>query len=104
MSNVNNIILRMNLTKIKNTRDDEKLNKQNRSKTCNCSKEMVCPLNGECQVESVVYQAKVKTNVEEKSYIGLTETPFKSRWNEHNFDFRHKHRKTSSELSEYIWR
>ena len=32
-----------------------------KSPKCNCREENTCPLNGNCQATSVIYQAKVKT-------------------------------------------
>ena len=35
--------------------------RQDEEKKCNCRKKEECPLNGECLVNEVVYQATVKT-------------------------------------------
>ena len=52
-------------------------NKPTLKKTCNCRNPTVCPLEGKCLTNSVVYKATVKTNNgEEKSYIGSTEKNF----------------------------
>ena len=73
--------------------------------TCNCRKSVTCPLNGKCQQEGVVYQAVIERqdNKEIQSYIGITEGPFKLRYNNHNYTFRKAKHKNSTSLSKYIW-
>ena len=70
---------------------------------CNCNIEDICPLNGECRSKSIVYQATVKTEREEKTYIGLCETEFKMRYHNHTASFRNKGKRNATELSKYIW-
>ena len=41
---------------------------------CNCKKKEECPLNGDCLVSEVVYQATVNTQDMKETYIGLTAT------------------------------
>ena len=57
-------------------------------KTCNCRQKNNCPLNDNCLQSSVVYQATVTRNDNNTSetYIGLTETDFKTR---HRFTPHH---------------
>ena len=75
------------------------------TRTCNCRIKESCPLNGRCLQESVVYQAVVERqdNKEQQSYIGLTEGPFKMRYNNHNNTFRKEKHRNSTSLSKYIW-
>ena len=40
---------------------------------------------------------------DEKSYVGLTGNTFKDRYNSHQYSFRHKSSRKSTELSKYIW-
>ena len=47
-------------------------------KTCNCRNKQECPLEGECLVSDVVYQATVKTQNAQEMYIGLTSNYFKT--------------------------
>ena len=60
----------------------QKINAHNKSilhstrdlpKSCNCRKPADCPLNGNCLKPSVIYQATVATNDNERpqTYIGL---------------------------------
>ena len=49
-------------------------------KTCSCPKNKECPLEGKCMLCNIVYRARViQEGGQEKSYIGLTSTDFKSR-------------------------
>ena len=75
------------------------------NKTCNCRRKNNCPLNGNCLRPSVVYQATVTRNDNNTSetYIGLTETDFKTRHRNHITSFRHAKHKNSTELSKHIW-
>ena len=74
-------------------------------RSCNCENPENCPLNGNCLQEAVVYQADVTPETEEEqSYLGLTEPPFKGRWNDHCTSFRHQKYKSKSKLSSYIWK
>ena len=64
-----------------------------------------CPLAGKCQKESVIYQATVTTedNKPDKTYIGLTENTFKTRFTNHKASFNHKTKRLNTELSKHIW-
>ena len=61
------------------------------------------PLKGNCLSRAVVYKATVKSDFNEKSYVGLTGNTFKDRYNSHQYSFRHKSCRKSTELSKYIW-
>ena len=76
-----------------------------KSKTCNCRNKDSCPLKGNCLQEQVIYQCTITSSEskEEAKYIGLTENSFKTRWNQHNFTFRHEDEANSTELSKQIW-
>ena len=52
-----------------------------------------------------MYEATVsnKTNNEFKRYLGASETPFKERFRNHTWDFKHKKYEKCTELSNYIW-
>ena len=82
---------------------DNKDSKTN--KTCNCRQKNNCPLNGNCLQSSVVYQATVtrKDNNTFETYIGLTETDFKTRHTNHIASFRYTKHKNSTKLSKHIW-
>ena len=71
----------------------------------NCRVKNECPLNGECQTQSVTYRADVinDSNDEEKFYFRLAHTTFKERYRNHIRDFKHEEYKNSTELAKYIW-
>ena len=73
------------------------------TKLCNCRSKTDCPLQGKCLLSAIIYQAKVSTQVGEESYIGLTETSFKARYNNHKASFTHQEKRKSTELSKHIW-
>ena len=79
--------------------------KNEAEKNCNCSKNAVCPVNGECQTKNVIYQATINTNQIEKpeTYVGLTARTFKKRWDGHKSSIRSRNPKTSTTLSHHIW-
>ena len=55
-------------------------------KKCNFIYKNTCPLNGECQSESIIYQASLnsnKLNYDEKCYKGSCEITFKKRFANH---------------------
>ena len=58
---------------------------------CNCRKKVDCPLDGQCLATNIVYQAKVVTLEEEsKIYVGMAESDFKTRFNNHKLSINHK--------------
>ena len=50
-----------------------------------------------------IYRATVTTSNDVQTYVGLTAGPFKDRFYAHDGDFRDSERRTSTELSSYIW-
>ena len=101
MPNVHQIITAHNKTIL----DKQIKASENPTKECNCRYKESCPLQGKCLTESVVYQATVtrKDNQHKETYVGLTEGPFKTRYNNHTSSFRNEKHKHSTELSKYIW-
>ena len=101
MPNVKQIIDGHNkaILKIAETAQQQK----NEENTCSCRKKEDCPLNGECLVSEVVYQATVTTGDEKETYIGLTATQFKARYRNHLMSFRHEKRRNETELSKHLW-
>ena len=45
----------------------------------------------------------MKSDSNEKFYVGLTGNTFKDRYNSHQYLFRHKSGRKSTELSKYVW-
>ena len=59
---------------------------------------------GNCLEKCVVYKATVTApRKPERYYFGLSEPPFKQRYNGHMYDFRHESQRTSTTLAGYIW-
>ena len=57
---------------------------------CNCIKKELCPLNVNCQIENIVYEATITCNEQtygENIYIGIAETTFKKRYSNHKRSF-----------------
>ena len=76
----------------------------NQTRSCNCRKPEMCPLDGQCLTDNLVYKATVKAdNRPEKIYIGMTENTFKTRFNGHKVSLKHKSHRNDTTLSKYIW-
>ena len=73
------------------------------TRDCNCRRSAKCPLDGKCLTQAVIYEAKLKTCSDEYTYIGLTEGPFKTRFNGHTQTFNHEKYRHSSEISKKVW-
>ena len=73
--------------------------------TCNCRNKSSCPLPSKCTTTNVVYKAEVtrEDGGATTTYTGLTEGPFKARWQRHMTSFRHERYKHDTKLSTYIW-
>ena len=66
---------------------------------CNCRNKANCPIPGKCCSQCIVYKASTN-NV---NYIGMTEGPFKTRYNNHTHSFREPTKQSSTTLSQFIW-
>ena len=93
-----------NMSRIVDAHNKSKINtKPTTTKPCNCRRPNECPLEGNCQVKSAIYKATVATSNHTKEYIGLCETTFKTRFNNHKSSFNHQHKKKETALSKHIW-
>ena len=74
-------------------------------KSCNCRRPADCPIAGNCLRSSVVYQATVTTedSKADQTYVGLTETSFKTRFANHKSSFNDPSKRLSTELSKHVW-
>ena len=72
------------------------------SKTCNCSKKEQCPIDNQCKEENVVYQATIKSDEDDKTYVGSTGNSFKTRHAQHKHTFKNENANQTA-LSKYIW-
>ena len=59
-----------------------------------------------CLTKCVVNKATVPktTSNNQETYIGLTENEFKTRFNLHKSSFKLEHKRTSTTLSEHVWK
>ena len=74
------------------------------TRLCNCRQPDKCPLIGQCLTECVVYRATVSVPQKpDNQYYGLTEGPFKTRFNGHTHSFRTESCRKETELSKYVW-
>ena len=78
------------------------------SKLCNCRKKnnYFCPLEGKCFTKCVVYKATgTETTLNnQETYIGITENELKTIFNLHKSSFKLEHKRTSTTLSEHVWK
>ena len=74
-------------------------------KKCNCRNKETCPLNGNCLIKEVVYNATITNSLKPTTnYIGMTERPFKDRERAHDNSFKNAKRKSASNLAVYMWK
>ena len=73
-------------------------------RTCNCRNKNLCPLDGKCLTNNVIYKVTVTTASRTTSnYIGMVENDFKTRFNKHKLSFRNQNHSHDTVLSKYIW-
>ena len=72
----------------------------------NCDNRDECPLENKCLTPRIVYRADVtnKKTDEHKYYYGISDTPFKDRYENHKTPFRHRSHLTASDMSKYYWK
>ena len=96
-SNIKNIISSHNAKVIRELESEEQ------KRTCNCPRTKTCPVQGKCLLENVVYQAKVKSDNTEETYVGLTSNTFKSRLGNHRKAMKNERYRYDTTLSSHIW-
>ena len=99
LPNIKTIIAGHNQKILNNKQETNTINK----KKCNCRKKEECPLDGNCQLESIIYKATITTNNKTFEYIGSTEKSFKSRYYNHTKSFRDEKYSNETKLSTFIW-
>lgn len=71
---------------------------------CNCRDKKACPLHGRCQTSEVVYEASISSATNEtRTYTGMCEPTFKTRFANHMTSLRHERYSKSTELSKHAW-
>ena len=99
MSNVKNIISSYNKAQInKPSKQPEESDN-----SCSCCKKNTSPLEANCNIWNIVYQAEVTTPQTKERYIGLCDTTFKKRYRNHVCSFKNECYKNATELSKHIW-
>ena len=100
MPNINSIINKNNITKL-NKEKNKKIAK------CNCRDGVMCPLEGKCKQECVVYKVEVYSDLgndrNKKLYFGSTQGEFKTRYYNYRTSFYHEKYRHSTTLSSYVW-
>ena len=93
-------VLRNNNTRVINESKPASANME----MCSCRDANTCPLNGQCLKSCIVYKATVKKVSGDVSYLGVSERPFKERYNNHTKAFRNRQYEKDTELSKLIWK
>ena len=72
---------------------------------CNCRNPDNCQPDNKCLTSKIVYSAEIITDSQQPSKfcLGICETEFKTRFNNHKKSFRHRQNEKDTELSKYIW-
>ena len=76
------------------------------SKLCNSRQKNSCSLDGKGLTKCIVYKAPVTeiTSNNQETYIGLTENEIKTRFNLHKSSLKLEHKRTSTTLSDHVWK
>ena len=96
MSKVKSIISRHNKAQIGKSLNPPEEIKDN----CNCRIKNSCPLEGNCNVRNIVYQAEVVTPQSKETYIGFGNRTFKQRYRNHTCSFRNERYKNVTGLTD----
>ena len=73
---------------------------------CNCTNKDTCPMNQNCQISNIVYEATVTSDLPdcgEKKYFGLCESTFKTRFNGHKTSFTLERYRNKTTFSTEVW-
>ena len=89
MSNIKSIISNHNKAQINKS---DPTNDSN----CNCHNPNACPIDGNCNDLIIIYQAEISTPTTKETYIGLCNTTFKQRYQNHMCSFKNERYKHAS--------
>ena len=96
-----------NMANIIKSHNQKILNENNEAsdkKKCNCRSKNLCPLDGACLTKNIIYEATVTTSSgNTRTYIGMTEHEFKTRYNNHKLSFKDRKHSHDTVLSKHIW-
>ena len=59
-------------------------------------------MDGNCNEESIIYQAEVTSHTTKETYIGLCDTAFKLMYRNHTSSFRNERYRNATELSKRV--
>ena len=79
--------------------------KEKKTNPCNCRNKNECPLNGNCKVQSVIYNctASATQTFKQRVYLGIGEGNLKQRLYNHRHSCKDKRQKNNTALSSYLW-
>ena len=66
-------------------------------------KKAECPMEGNCQVNNVIYKCDVTRPLLKKVYLGLAEGEWDSRFYNYKLSFKKKRYSNKTTLSSYMW-
>ena len=66
-------------------------------------KKTECPMEGNCQVNDIVYKWDVRKPLSKKVYLGFAEGKWNSCFYNHKLSFKHKRYSNKTTLSSYMW-
>ena len=93
-----------NIIKSHNQKILNENNEASDEKKCNCRSKNLCPLDGACLTKNIIYEAIVTTSSgNARTYIGMTEHEFKTRYNNHKLSFKDRKHSHNTVLSKHIW-
>ena len=97
-----------NMSKIISSHNSKILKSEERleERKCNCSKDKVCPLGGQCLESNVIYQATVTPTSNQgkvEKYVGLCMTSFKKRLSGHTNSFKYEENQHKTTLAAHVW-
>ena len=72
---------------------------------CNCTRNVECPLGGECLSRKICYEGEVHNITDNivRPYVGATSTTWKERKGVHNQGINHRELSYRCERTKYIW-
>ena len=96
-----------NVKSIKSSHNETVISKSTNSdkdkKNCNRRKPDTCPMDGNCNLESIIYQAEVTSQTTKETYIGLCDTSFKLRYRNRTSSFCNERYRNATELGKHEW-
>ena len=99
MSNVKTEISNLNIAELNN-----KLKSSDKTKKlCNCHNTNSFPLDKNCNVTCIIYQAEITTPESKETYMGPCNKTFKEQYRNYTRSFRNKRYRNVAELSKHIW-